>query len=61
MNNTNKVCVDLIVPGIEERYKSKLLTENEFDKTNWDNTFQKSLFTSKIKTRINSSNLLNHE
>lgn len=58
-NVVNKLNCDTI--GIEERYKSKLLTENEFDKTNWDNTFQKSLFTSKIKTKINSSNLLNHE
>ncbi len=58
-NVVNKLNCDTI--GIEEKYKSKLLTENEFNKTNWDNTFQKSLFTSKIKTKINSSNLLNHE
>ncbi len=58
-NVVNKLNCDTI--GIEEKYKSKLLTENEFNKTNWNNTFQKSLFTSKIKTKINSSNLLNHE
>lgn len=45
--------------GIKEKYKSRLLTENSFDKNNWNNIYPNSLFNSKIQTKINSSNLLN--
>lgn len=42
-------------------YKSKFLTEEEFDKIEWKKIFQDSFFEVNVKSKINSSNLYNKE
>lgn len=42
-------------------YKSKFLTEEEFDKIEWKKIFQDSFFEVNVYSKVNSSNLFNKE
>lgn len=56
---TKKYNSDIV--GFGCLYKAKFLTEEEFNKTDWEKIFQDSFFEVNVKTKINSSNLFNKE
>lgn len=49
------------IAGFGCLYKTKFLTEEEFNKSEWKKIFQDSFFEVNIKSKINSSNLFNKE
>lgn len=49
------------IAGFGCLYKSKFLTEEEFDKIEWKKIFQDSFFEVNVHSKINSSNLFNKE
>lgn len=56
---TKKYNSDIV--GFGCLYKSKFLTEDEFNKLEWKKIFQDSFFQVNVNSRINSSNLFNKE
>lgn len=42
-------------------YRSKFLTEYDFNKIKWKENFNKSIFDTKVESKINSSNLFNED
>lgn len=49
------------IVGLGGLYKAKFLTQDEFDKIEWEKIFQDSFFDVKVHSTINSSNLFNKE
>ena len=49
------------IVGFKGAFKSKFLTETDFDKTHWDEIFKDSIYEVSVNTLINSSSLFNKE
>ena len=58
-NTSRKFYVDPV--GYKDLYKSRFLTEELFNSTNWDSLFKNACFAGTVSSKINSNNLFNKD